>query len=255
MNSFSGTGLVESSAKRERDIYLSFFRDDQRRIEGEETVSRCSTTTTTTLVPSDHSATLTPSRSSCSTTLISFNVLLLPHPPTPRWQHSLRQRTCTTRSIQLRRRTAIPSTTFLAMVGDECADQIDSRTNAFLRVRRKQTRTVESECVCETGGYGSVEAILLAGQRDDHHKVSASAVESLHSYRSLFSRNGRRLFPNFRVSVSELDPTTKYMILLDIVPMDDNRYKYQESAWIISGKAEPHSYGRYGCPPLRSTQC
>lgn len=35
------------------------------------------------------------------------------------------------------------------------------------------------------------------------------------------------------------------MFLLDIVPLDDNRYKYQESTWIISGKAEPHMYGRY----------
>ncbi|CAF4543342.1 unnamed protein product, partial [Rotaria magnacalcarata] len=33
------------------------------------------------------------------------------------------------------------------------------------------------------------------------------------------------------------------MFLLDIVPVDDNRYKYQESAWIVSGKAEPHIYG------------
>jgi hypothetical protein len=34
------------------------------------------------------------------------------------------------------------------------------------------------------------------------------------------------------------------MFLLDIIPMDDNRYKYHESAWNISGKAEPHIYGR-----------
>jgi hypothetical protein len=67
---------------------------------------------------------------------------------------------------------------------------------------------------------------------------------SFYFYLYIFSRNGRRLFPNFRVSISELDPTTKYMVLLDIVPMDDNRYKYQESAWIVSGKAEPHIYGR-----------
>jgi hypothetical protein len=60
----------------------------------------------------------------------------------------------------------------------------------------------------------------------------------------IFKRNGRRLFPNLRVTVSDLDPNTKYMLLLDIVPMDDNRYKYHESAWNISGKAEPHIYGR-----------
>ncbi|CAF2376576.1 unnamed protein product [Rotaria sp. Silwood2] len=65
----------------------------------------------------------------------------------------------------------------------------------------------------------------------------------------IITKNGRRLFPNLRVTVSELDPNTKYMFLLDIVPVDDNRYKYQESAWIISGKAEPHIYGRYYIHP------
>ena len=39
------------------------------------------------------------------------------------------------------------------------------------------------------------------------------------------------------------------MFLLDIVPMDDNRYKYHESSWNISGKAEPHMYGRYYVHP------
>ncbi|CAF0876608.1 unnamed protein product [Adineta ricciae] len=65
----------------------------------------------------------------------------------------------------------------------------------------------------------------------------------------IITKNGRRLFPTFRVSVSELDPNMKYMFLLDIVPVDDNRYKYQESAWVISGKAEPHAYGRYFIHP------
>jgi hypothetical protein len=60
----------------------------------------------------------------------------------------------------------------------------------------------------------------------------------------IITKNGRRLFPNFRITASDLDPNTKYMLLLDIVPMDDNRYKYHESSWNISGKAEPHVYGR-----------
>lgn len=39
------------------------------------------------------------------------------------------------------------------------------------------------------------------------------------------------------------------MLLFDIVPVDDNRYKYHESQWIVSGKAEPHIYGRYYIHP------
>ena len=72
-------------------------------------------------------------------------------------------------------------------------------------------------------------------------KISFSIIQMSNTS---YCRNGRRLFPTFRVSVTELDPNMKYMFLLDIVPVDDNRYKYQESAWVISGKAEPHAYGR-----------
>ncbi len=32
---------------------------------------------------------------------------------------------------------------------------------------------------------------------------------------------------------------------MDIVPADDNRYKYNNSEWNITGKAEPHTTGRY----------
>lgn len=36
-----------------------------------------------------------------------------------------------------------------------------------------------------------------------------------------------------------LDPKTKYILVMDIVPVDDNRYKYHNGEWIVSGKAEP----------------
>lgn len=49
------------------------------------------------------------------------------------------------------------------------------------------------------------------------------------------------MFPTFKVSVSGLDPTTKYIIYMDVVPVDYHRYKYQNSQWVVSGAAEPHS--------------
>ncbi|CAF0775522.1 unnamed protein product [Didymodactylos carnosus] len=65
----------------------------------------------------------------------------------------------------------------------------------------------------------------------------------------IITKTGRRMFPTFRVTISGLDLNTKYMLLLDIVPVDDNRYKYHESSWNISGKAEPHLFGRYYVHP------
>jgi len=60
----------------------------------------------------------------------------------------------------------------------------------------------------------------------------------------IITKCGRRMFPSLRVSVSGLDSNSKYTMLIEIVPVDDNRYKYHNGEWIISGKAEAHFVGR-----------
>lgn len=47
------------------------------------------------------------------------------------------------------------------------------------------------------------------------------------------------MFPVVKCSVSGLNPTDKYAIVMDIVPVGDNRYKFHDSEWVITGKAEP----------------
>jgi hypothetical protein len=54
----------------------------------------------------------------------------------------------------------------------------------------------------------------------------------------------RRMFPTFKVNVTGLEPQTKYILLMDIIPYDDSRYKYNNSEWNITGKAEPHTSNR-----------
>lgn len=73
----------------------------------------------------------------------------------------------------------------------------------------------------------------------------------------IITKTGRRMFPSLRVSVSGLDTASKYVMVIDIVPVDDNRYKYHNCEWIVSGKAEAHFVGRgYLHPdsPLTGTQ-
>ena len=59
----------------------------------------------------------------------------------------------------------------------------------------------------------------------------------------IITRTGRRMFPTVRVSFSNLDPEpgVKYLVLLDIVPCDNKRYRYayHRSAWLVAGKADP----------------
>lgn len=49
------------------------------------------------------------------------------------------------------------------------------------------------------------------------------------------------MFPALRVSFSGLDPKSRYIILLDILPVDNKRYRYayHRSSWLVAGKADP----------------
>ncbi|XP_009271773.1 PREDICTED: T-box transcription factor TBX20 [Aptenodytes forsteri] len=50
-----------------------------------------------------------------------------------------------------------------------------------------------------------------------------------------------RMFPTIRVSFSGVDPEAKYIVLMDIVPVDNKRYRYayHRSSWLVAGKADP----------------
>jgi len=51
----------------------------------------------------------------------------------------------------------------------------------------------------------------------------------------------RRMFPTVRVSFSGMDTIARYVVLMDIVPMDGKRYRYayHRSSWLVAGKADP----------------
>ncbi|KAK3601646.1 hypothetical protein CHS0354_038206 [Potamilus streckersoni] len=57
----------------------------------------------------------------------------------------------------------------------------------------------------------------------------------------IITKSGRRMFPTLRVSFSCLDLTSKYVVLMDIVPLDKKRYRYayHRSCWLVAGKADP----------------
>lgn len=49
----------------------------------------------------------------------------------------------------------------------------------------------------------------------------------------------RRMFPAFKVRVDGLVAAAKYILLMDIVAVDDCRYKFHNSHWVVAGKADP----------------
>lgn len=56
----------------------------------------------------------------------------------------------------------------------------------------------------------------------------------------------RRMFPTLRVSFVGANPHARYSVLLDVVPVDNKRYRYayHRSSWLVAGKADPPSPNR-----------
>lgn len=70
----------------------------------------------------------------------------------------------------------------------------------------------------------------------------------------IITKAGRRMFPSYKVKVTGMNPKTKYILLIDIVPADDHRYKFCDNKWMVAGKAEPAMPGRlYVHPDSPST--
>ncbi|XP_055328870.1 T-box transcription factor TBX2-like isoform X2 [Paramacrobiotus metropolitanus] len=65
----------------------------------------------------------------------------------------------------------------------------------------------------------------------------------------IITKTGRRMFPVIKVSISGLDKSTRYFVIMDMVPVDDVRYKFHNSEWLASGKADPHFHGRFYIHP------
>ncbi|XP_076323325.1 T-box protein 12-like isoform X2 [Tachypleus tridentatus] len=59
----------------------------------------------------------------------------------------------------------------------------------------------------------------------------------------IITKMGRRMFPTVRVTFTGLASETKYAVFLDIVPVDNKRYRYayHRSSWLVAGKADPPS--------------
>ncbi|XP_014488223.1 PREDICTED: T-box transcription factor TBX20-like isoform X2 [Dinoponera quadriceps] len=62
----------------------------------------------------------------------------------------------------------------------------------------------------------------------------------------IITKTGRRMFPTCRVSFSGLKTEGHYSVLMDIVPLDNKRYRYayHRSCWLVAGKADPPAPAR-----------
>ena len=80
-------------------------------------------------------------------------------------------------------------------------------------------------------------------------KMAAQAKTVSNSFTSFCF--ARRMFPPFQVRLHGLDPSSKYILMMDFVPVDDKRYRYafHSSKWLVAGKADSSVPGRVHIHP------
>ncbi|XP_037543596.1 T-box transcription factor TBX2b [Nematolebias whitei] len=79
---------------------------------------------------------------------------------------------------------------------------------------------------------------------DDELKVTLESRDLWSAFHKMgtemvITKSGRRMFPPFKVCLEGLNETAKYILLMDIVAVDDCRYKFHNSRWIVAGKGDP----------------
>ena len=59
------------------------------------------------------------------------------------------------------------------------------------------------------------------------------------------------MFPTLRCSFTGIELDARYLVLMDIVPVDNKRYRYayHRSSWLVAGKADPPSPARLYAHP------
>ncbi|XP_066434011.1 T-box-containing protein TBX6L-like [Eleutherodactylus coqui] len=89
---------------------------------------------------------------------------------------------------------------------------------------------------CSPPELPAASALQISAQLENRElweKFNAVGTEMI------LTKNGRRMFPEFCVSLFGLDPHSHYSLCVQAVPDGENRYKWRDGAWSMSGRAEP----------------
>ncbi|KAI8782528.1 T-box transcription factor TBX2 [Biomphalaria glabrata] len=93
--------------------------------------------------------------------------------------------------------------------------------------------------------YSSLFSSQAEVGADDQSISSSGAISRVLLFLEVFllhlaiDKMHRRMFPSFKVKVTGLDKKAKYILLMDIIPVDDCRYKFHNGKWSVAGKADP----------------
>ncbi|KAM6218617.1 T-box transcription factor TBX15 [Rhynchocyon petersi] len=93
-----------------------------------------------------------------------------------------------------------------------------------------------------SGAAGPVSATMSSMEEIQVELQCADLWKRFHDIGTemIITKAGRRMFPAMRVKITGLDPHQQYYIAMDIVPVDNKRYRYvyHSSKWMVAGNAD-----------------
>ncbi|XP_047483813.1 T-box transcription factor TBX20-like [Penaeus chinensis] len=129
---------------------------------------------------------------------------------------------------------------------DDC--DLDSSKDPLDRPGSKSPESTSSDSTHKESGKAAKLEMKTKGNCPDLETIDCH-LETKELWEKFFelgtemiiTKTGRRMFPTVRVSFTGLKSEQRYAVLLDIVPVDNKRYRYayHRSSWLVAGKADP----------------
>ncbi|CAH1183740.1 unnamed protein product [Phaedon cochleariae] len=128
-------------------------------------------------------------------------------------------------------------------ISDCCSETADLDRESPDIVAEKVTSTKAQKILCNCEELLNVECHLETKDLwDKFHDLGTEMI---------ITKTGRRMFPTLRVSFTGIRSDQRYAVLLDVVPVDNKRYRYayHRSSWLVAGKADPPAPNRLYAHP------
>ncbi|KAG7460837.1 hypothetical protein MATL_G00203130 [Megalops atlanticus] len=151
--------------------------------------------------------------------------------------------------------------------GENCFEEVTELSNQNESPRHRADRTCASnrscEIECASDGSPDCDDVLLESPRPSSQSAApliasqpgSGPAEEMRvdlqgsdlwkrfheiGTEMIITKAGRRMFPAMRVKISGLDPHQQYYIAMDIIPVDNKRYRYvyHSSKWMVAGNAD-----------------
>uniref|UniRef100_A0A3Q3LID3 T-box domain-containing protein n=1 Tax=Mastacembelus armatus TaxID=205130 RepID=A0A3Q3LID3_9TELE len=144
----------------------------------------------------------------------------------------------------------------LDVFGHKASKTVFLITTASARFLRKYFPVLSTFacCIVSTDSKLNLGMPLSPSAADSYQqdciRMTLENVDLWRSFHSIgtemiITKHGRRMFPHCSISLSGLQPLANYVIIMEMVPVDNFKYKWKREQWEVAGKAEPQ-------PPCRT---